>query len=117
MLSVTDEMLPDASWLLMQGDVKTVNIPAGGRCEHREKNERGRGAKVLQVWSKLVFLNMKYRQCLLAKILTEAVGRCPQQPVKVLPVVVLEHWIQVVRVSPPSLSACSTVELRLQSLF
>lgn len=41
MLSVTDEMLSDAFWLLMQVDVKTVNIPAGGRCEHREKHERG----------------------------------------------------------------------------
>lgn len=39
-LSVTDKMLSDASWLLVQVDVKTVNIPVRGRHEHREKNER-----------------------------------------------------------------------------
>lgn len=89
MLSVTDEMLSDASWLLMQVDDKTINIPAGGTRQHRGKNE-GRG-EVLQVWSRLVFFNVKYGQCLLAKILTEAVGRCPEHPIVVLPIVVLEN--------------------------
>lgn len=74
----------------MQVDVKTVNIPAGERRDCREKNER-RGGKVLQVWRILVFFNMKYRQCLLAKDLTEAVGMCPQQPLVVLLMVVLEN--------------------------
>lgn len=40
-LSVTDKMLSDASWFLVQVDVKTVNIPVRWRCESREKNERG----------------------------------------------------------------------------
>lgn len=52
MLSVTDEMLSDASRLLVQVDAKTLNIPAGGRRGHREKN--GGGGKSLQVWSRLV---------------------------------------------------------------
>lgn len=34
---------------------------------------------------------MKYRQCMLAETLTEAAGRCPQQPIAVLPIVVLEN--------------------------
>lgn len=68
MCCLTDEMLSDASWLLMQVDVATVNIPAEGRCEHRGKNERGGGGKVLQVWSRHGFFsNMKCRQHLLAK--------------------------------------------------
>lgn len=40
-LSVTDKMLSDASWLLVQVDVKTVIIPVRWRHEHRRKNERG----------------------------------------------------------------------------
>lgn len=40
-LSDTDKMLSDASWLLVQVDVKTVNIPVKWRHEHRGKNERG----------------------------------------------------------------------------
>lgn len=40
-LSVTDKMLSDASCLLVQVDVKTVNIPVRWGHEHREKNERG----------------------------------------------------------------------------
>lgn len=39
MLSVTDNMLSDASWLLMQVRVKTVNIPARGRRKHRKEQE------------------------------------------------------------------------------
>lgn len=45
---------------------------------------------------------MEYRLCLIAKILTEAVGR---YPIVVLPVAVLGDYIQVVIPSPPSLPA------------
>lgn len=109
-LSVTDKMLSDASWLLVQVDVKTVNIPVRGRHEHREKNERGGSGRCSRFGEGFFLFDMEYRQCLIA------VGRCP---VVVLPhqVAVLEDCIQVVILSPPSLTVCSTMELRLKWLF
>lgn len=86
-LSVTDQMLSDASWLLVQMDVKTVNM-----------NERG-GREGPPGLEQAFFLWHGIQAAPDSKILTEAVGRCP---VVVLPVAVLEDYIQVVIPLPPS---------------
>lgn len=57
-----------------------------------EKRMKGVGwGKIFQVWSRLVLFNMKYRWCLLAKLVTDAVGRCLQQPMVAFPVAELEN--------------------------